>query len=111
MKVVFFILLLFQYAYVLSQDLINPYLDYDGASVTDLYYNSSTINHSANTIPLIHNYNGEYEFLLDKFPWGNQGLISTLSGIDLNDFALSYQIELVSFPFTVDCFFIPSITP
>ena len=71
MKQILFIFYLFYFYNCSSQELINPYADYDGHTVTDLNYNTPTIIFSYNNaVPFIR-YNGEYEILLDKFPWGN----------------------------------------
>jgi hypothetical protein len=92
-----------------GQDVINPYLNYENNNVTDLLDPSSSYNF--NNTSLVQNYNGEYEIVLDRYPWGNIGLIDGPVGnklFDLDNFALSYQIECVSFPFTIDCAF-PSL--
>ncbi len=107
--IVFFLVL--EYSNTISQDVINSYLDYSWqpsgnlniTSTPSLYY----INESTET------YNGEYEILLDESnPWGNQfcGGISN-APFDFSKFALSYKIELVSFPFSTECAFPSSANP
>jgi hypothetical protein len=95
---------------VVGQDLINPYLDYNGKPTIDLQYNSAlgTMGYDFNKLTGSGTYNGEYEFLLDDFPWGDPSMIAGAPSnplFNLNNYALSYKIELVSFPFTVDCQF------
>lgn len=85
-----------------SQDIINSYIDYEGQPINNLTINNYSSNSSSGS------YNGEYEILLDQFPWGNQGFIEgslTNPALNLDNFALSYQIEIVSFPFAIDCAF------
>jgi hypothetical protein len=101
-----------------AQELFNFYNDLSGTSVTSnndfmhygppmglgRYYDYKAIN---------LNYNGEYVMDLGWIPWGNQNLLDP--AIELYDavnqeskYLVKYEIEVVSFPFSVDCAF-PSL--
>ena len=108
-KIVFFIISSSLFiCNIYSQDLINPYLPYQGILSTDLKIISNSIYYVEEQPAL--DYNGEYEILLDESnPWGNEFCGNpSIAPFNFDNFALSYQIELVSFPFSIDCAF-PSL--
>ncbi len=100
--------------YSYSQDLLNPYSNYDTKPRTDLIFHHGFLGSlifDYNTSDNVGAFNGEYEIILDKYPWGTESLVEIINGVplfDLDNFALSFKIELVSFPFSIDCAF-PSL--
>jgi hypothetical protein len=83
-----------------GQELINPYLNYHNAALNP-HFNSNSFHlfsFSYNASSSFNNYTGEYEILvggLDKIWDAYYAQNGTGS--------LSYKIEVVSFPFTMNC--------
>ncbi len=112
------IVLTLNFTDLVGQDIINPYFDHNGQLISDL-------NNSYNTGFIYTDggcgaYDGEYEIVLDLLGWGNTSkmlrhwnfqLSQWEELYDLNDFALSYSVEVVSFPFALDCAFPSSSNP
>ena len=112
MKIFVMLLLLTSSLFINGQDVINPYSNYENSIVTDL--NDPSSGYNFNNIINVPMYSGEYEIILDRYPWGTSVLIEGPFGnklFDLDNFALSYQIECVSFPFTMECAFPSSSDP
>ncbi|MCX6274848.1 MAG: hypothetical protein NTV09_06545, partial [Bacteroidetes bacterium] len=94
---------------IVAQELIDFYNTPPSKPLADFVY-------SAQTGPTYYYwfyqgivYNGEYQIDLSNIPWGNQSRVSP--GIDINNFLISYEIEAVSFPFSLDCAFPNSTYP
>lgn len=95
-----------------SQDIINAYksIDYIGqtnypnAPGMPAYFTGDQINY---TFPILnnlsHNYNGEYVIQIGNLPYF--GANTFAADYDVNDFLVTYTIEVVSFPFSLDCAF------
>lgn len=83
-----------------SQDAINPYLDYDQQPSPDIdnqNYNYAPYQYGINITGTP--YNGEYEINIRDLYAEYDGYPS------FSHLAKSYQMEIVSFPFTMDCAF------
>ena len=81
---------------IYGQDIINPYIDKTGIP--------EEVNNNSVSYPFSYQthfnqptlaYDGEYEICLDNFFWWNS----------FPQYAMSYNFEIVSFPFTSDCLF------
>ncbi len=97
-----------------SQDLINPYSNKTGLSViNDLKYNTDlgSAYYESKMGQDKRSYWGEFQLLLDDFPWGETGLTGIKRKFiqeiidDNSNYALSYYVETVSFPFSLECHF------
>ncbi len=106
------------YLHVYSQDIIDPYVDYQGMNFlssviyppTSGYYATNPNNflyvpHARSQMNCTQ-YSGEYMILLDEHPWQNGGGSQSMLNSPFN--FKSYNIEVVSFPFTVPCWDEPS---
>ena len=92
-----------------AQNPINPYSTYFGVNPPSytLTQSSATFTYSSFEQNLTPGYDGEYMIDLHKLFWHTQ----EDPGNPLYDFKSmrkSYSMEVVSFPFTMDCAFIPS---
>lgn len=104
----------------IAQDIINPYLLYNQGGAQNLLYpeDFSGGNPSANygfTRPMVfadvasyrsaqtQSYKGEYEICVRRLFWWQLLGFSTIA--PSSNFCFSYQYELVSFPFTINCAF------
>ncbi len=101
MKNFIFISFLLISIFLKGQEVINPYLDFSVPNVNSINLNSNSGHYFNFYYPAnsaFNNYTGEYEILvngLDKVWDAYYAQNGTGS--------LSYKIEVVSFPFTMDC--------
>ncbi len=87
----------------IAQDVINSYQNITGINIPignywDANFQSWSIPYNPFSLGSVHAppYSGEYQILLNnKFPW--------LQFINGNSISVTYQMEVVSFPFTVPC--------
>lgn len=81
-----------------SQDLFNFYRDYSAPGpsyrldeIMDTYFEGKSI--------FTQSYNGEYVIYANDLPWTPNMLSGPLNNLDLTNFLLTYEVEVVSFPF------------
>jgi hypothetical protein len=107
MKKLFAFVILYSTYQVYGQDLINAYSakNYIGLQTTPNYFHNSIYSGSFFYPNDIHNnYNGEYVIYIGHLPYFEHPQQNTFQGsYNLDDFHVSYTIEVVSFPFTIDC--------
>ncbi|MFN8144288.1 MAG: T9SS type A sorting domain-containing protein [Bacteroidia bacterium] len=87
---------------ITAQDIINPYLNWEGVPTASF----GNLNYNLVNTPCQF-YSGEYEISLESLPFGNEAaLYGSVSGqIDILNFLVTDEIEVVSFPFVNNCAF------
>lgn len=90
--ILFFLLLITKTVY--SQDVTNNYINFDNL----------TLDYHRNISPLGTNYNGELVISADLLPFGNNAGISyPANSISIYDLDITWEVEVVSFPFSLEC--------
>lgn len=87
---------------VSAQDIINPYLNWEGVQLTNFGIPTINLERSGSAY-----YSGEYEISLESMPFGNETVLepSVADLIDILNFLVTDEIEVVSFPFVNNCAF------
>ncbi len=89
-----------------SQDVVNNYIDWTGINHDD--YARPYGIYDGGYFRRLYGYEGEFLITAEQLPWADPNrFLGNLAAIDINNLIMTFDIELVSFPFSMDCAFEP----